>query len=78
MPTDAATRQVLFPSFSPVIERLGAKACRDPDTLIGASDRHSADHLRRRLGPVRISTRRNPPLASSLISNIAIAPSPQT
>ena len=53
MPTEAATRQVLFPSFSPVIERLGAKACRDPETLIGASDRHEVfyipfEHIERR------------------------------
>src|ERR1700710_2522556 len=36
----------------------------------------SADQRRRRPGPVRISSRRNPPFASSLTSNIRIARSP--
>ena len=36
----------------------------------------SADPRRRRPGPVKISTRRYPPFASSLTSNIRIARSP--
>src|ERR1700719_584723 len=51
---------------------------RAPGTRVSATIRafSSADQRRRRPGPVRTSTRRNPPFASSLTSNIRIARSP--
>ena len=51
---------------------------RAPGTSVSATIRafSSADQRRRRPGPVRTSTRRNPPFASSLTSNIRIARSP--
>src|SRR5271166_6908064 len=51
---------------------------RTPGTRVSATIRafSSADQRRRRPGPVRTSTRRNSPFASSLTSNIRIARSP--
>jgi hypothetical protein len=51
---------------------------RAPGTSVSATIRtfSPADQRRRRPGPVRISTRRYPPFASSLTSNIWIARSP--
>jgi len=49
-----------------------------PGTRVSSTirDFSFADQRRRRPGPVRISTRRNPPFASSLTSNITIARGP--
>src|ERR1700722_11003645 len=51
---------------------------RAPGSRVSATIRalSSADQRRRRPGPVRTSTRRNPTFASSLTSNIRIARSP--
>jgi hypothetical protein len=56
-------------------QRLATSDTRFPGTSVSATIRalSSADLRRRRAGPVRIPTRRNPSLGSSLMSKIAIA-----
>ena len=59
-------------------QRRATSDTRAPGIRVSATIRafSSADQRRRRPGPVRTSTRRNSPFASSLTSNIRIARSP--
>jgi hypothetical protein len=59
-------------------QRRATSDTRAPGVRVSATIRafSSADQRRRRPGPVRTSTRRNSPFASSLTSNIRIARSP--
>src|SRR5271166_1004109 len=59
-------------------QRRATSDTRAPGTRVSSTIRafSSADQRRRRPGPVRTSTRRNSPFASSLTSNIRIARSP--
>src|SRR5215472_12927151 len=61
-----------------ICHRRATADTRAPGTSVSATIRafSSADQRRRRPGPVRTSTRRNSPFASSLTSNIRIARSP--
>src|ERR1700761_3220534 len=61
-----------------ICHRRATSDTRAPGTSVSATIRafSSADQRRRRPGPVRTSTRRNSPFASSLTSNIRIARSP--
>src|SRR6476646_5367412 len=61
-----------------ICHRRATSDTRAPGTNVSATIRafSSADQRRRRPGPVRTSTRRNSPFASSLTSNIRIARSP--
>src|SRR5271166_5225529 len=61
-----------------ICHRRATSDTRAPGARVSATIRafSSADQRRRRPGPVRTSTRRNSPFASSLTSNIRIARSP--
>jgi hypothetical protein len=66
------------PCCEQTCQRRATSDTRAPGAKVSSTIRafSSADQRRRRTGPVRTSTRRNSPFASSLTSNIAIARSP--